>query len=280
MFLSKIFLFAFLSEISAMSIIKRFPAASLYVSQPPPDHFGNPRNPGAGAPGWTNANWLKSRFHFNFAEFAGGRTNFGVLRVMNDDLVQPSRGFGEHGHRDMEILTYIVRGNLTHQDSMGTSETLGRHAIQFMSAGSGVRHSEHNRSPSGDLRFIQIWITPAQRGLPPNYGSHIPADFKRNVVHHLAGPSASLIPGAVRAPISIQQDANLSVALLDAGASLHLFELAPRRQAYAIVMEGGGSFGGQTVDEGDGVEVHATAGPLTVVAGADGLHILFIEMAK
>merc|ERR1712159_863460 len=99
------------------------------------------------------------------------RSNFGVLRVMNDDLVQPARGFGTHPHRDMEIVTFVVRGSLSHQDSMGTQETLGRGSIQFMTAGRGVQHSEHNLHKSQDLRFIQMWLVPRSRGLQPSYGS-------------------------------------------------------------------------------------------------------------
>lgn len=92
-----------------------------------------------------------------FAEYNNPRNaNYGVLRVMNDDLVQPSRGFGTHPHREMEIVTYIVEGELTHKDSMGTEETLHRGSIQFMTAGTGVSHSEHNRHPSKPLRFIQV----------------------------------------------------------------------------------------------------------------------------
>lgn len=100
----------------------------------PPAWFGNPGN--ENNPKWTNANWLKSRFHFSFAEYNNPKnSNFGVLRVMNDDLVQPSRGFGTHGHREMEICTYVVNGELTHKDSMGTQESLGKGSIQFMTAG-------------------------------------------------------------------------------------------------------------------------------------------------
>ena len=100
--------------------------------EPNPSWFGNPGNE-ATNPKWTNKNWLKSRFHFSFAEYSNPRnTGFGVLRVMNDDLVQPNRGFGEHPHRDTEICTYVVEGELTHADSMGTEETLSRGAIQFM----------------------------------------------------------------------------------------------------------------------------------------------------
>merc|ERR1712216_814798 len=100
-------------------------------------------------------------------------SNFGVLRVLNDDLVQPARGFGAHPHRNTEICTYVVEGDLTHKDSMGTAGTLTRGAIQFMTAGSGVTHSEHNRSPDKPLRFIQMWINTRENGLAPNYGSAV-----------------------------------------------------------------------------------------------------------
>merc|ERR1719310_477724 len=140
------------------SLVK-VPHESLFVSEPNPRWFGNGGNT-PNKPGWTNENWLKSRFHFNFAEYSHGPDSFGVLRVMNDDLVQPDRGFGMHPHRDMEILTYIVDGFLTHKDSMGTEETIGRGSIQFMTAGTGIRHSEHNLQTSTPLRFVQMWITP------------------------------------------------------------------------------------------------------------------------
>lgn len=113
-------------------MLKKIPNARLAVSEPNPSWFGNPGNE-LKNPLWTNGNWLKSRFHFSFAEYSNPRNaEFGVLRVMNDDLVQPNRGFGTHPHRNVEICTYIVDGSLTHQDSMGTEETLNRGAIQFM----------------------------------------------------------------------------------------------------------------------------------------------------
>jgi len=102
------------------------------IIEPNPSWFGNSANEPSN-PTWTNQNWLKSRFHFSFAEYSNAHNmGFGILRVMNDDLVQPSRGFGTHPHRDMEICTYIVEGKLTHKDSMGTQESLGRGGVQFM----------------------------------------------------------------------------------------------------------------------------------------------------
>ena len=98
----------------------------------------------------------------------------GSLRVVNDDLIQPARGFGTHGHRDMEIITYVLKGGLTHQDSMGTEETLGRGSIQYMTAGTGVMHSEKNLSSNQELRLIQSWILPKSKGLNPRYRRCIP----------------------------------------------------------------------------------------------------------
>lgn len=113
---------------------KKISIKDLFVSQPDPSWFGNPSND-ISNPNWSNKNWLKSRFHLSFAEYNKGRSRYGVLRVVNDDLVQPARGFGRHGHSNMEIVTYIVQGELTHLDSMGTSETLGKGSVQFMTAG-------------------------------------------------------------------------------------------------------------------------------------------------
>lgn len=114
------------------NLFRKISSYKLGVSEPNPSWFGNKPNE-VSNPYWTNSNWLKSRFHFSFAEYSNPKnTNFGVLRVLNDDLVQPNRGFGAHPHRDVEICTYIVRGKLTHKDSMGTEETIGRGAIQFM----------------------------------------------------------------------------------------------------------------------------------------------------
>ena len=96
---------------------RKISAAEIFISEPEPAWFGNDPNEPQN-PNWTNSNWLKSRFHFSFAEWAGGRTHMGSLRVVNDDLIQPARGFGTHGHRDMEIITYVLKGGLTHQDSM------------------------------------------------------------------------------------------------------------------------------------------------------------------
>eukprot|EP01013_Petalomonas_cantuscygni_P037409 TRINITY_DN68231_c0_g1_i1.p1 TRINITY_DN68231_c0_g1~~TRINITY_DN68231_c0_g1_i1.p1 ORF type:complete len:313 (-),score=5.89 TRINITY_DN68231_c0_g1_i1:810-1748(-) len=156
-----------------MARVVPFLVSSLYVSRPSPHLFGNPPNDPS-TPGWSEHSWLTSRFHFNFAECDSQRNSFGVLRVLNDDLVMPRRGFGPHPHRDMEIVTYVVSGELTHRDSHGNLETLTAGSIQFMSAGSGVTHSESNINPSRPVRFIQSWIVPRRRGTPVQYGSYSP----------------------------------------------------------------------------------------------------------
>jgi redox-sensitive bicupin YhaK (pirin superfamily) len=235
---------------------------------------------------WTNVNWLKSRFHFSFAEFHdSSNQNFGVLRVMNDDLVQPARGFGTHGHRDAEICTYVVEGELTHQDSMGTSETLSRGSIQFMSAGRGVSHSEHNRNAEKPLRFIQMWLTPAEYGLEPQYGSACSSEEeRRNRWCHIVSDSRK--PG-INTPVKIFQDVNMFVAELDAGSEVSLNIMA-NRQAYVLCIEGENLVVGGEVELSryDALKVVNTAegGDVDLVfkasSAVSGAHVLVVEMAR
>ncbi|MGL4819956.1 MAG: pirin family protein, partial [Bacilli bacterium] len=120
--------------------------------------------------GKSDLGWLKSTFHFSFANyFNPDNMNFGVLRVLNDDLVAPKTGFDTHPHQNMEIVTYVVDGELSHADSMGNERKLGRGDVQYMSAGTGVYHSEHNRGTE-IARFLQLWILPRNKGNVPNYG--------------------------------------------------------------------------------------------------------------
>ena len=261
--------------------IKRVPEAKLGVSQPPPEWFGNVPN-AVGDAAWTNKNWLISRFHFSFAEYSNpANQNFGVLRVMNDDLVQPARGFGEHPHRDVEICTYIVEGALTHKDSMGTAETLQRGGIQFMTAGSGVTHSEHNLSKTNPLRFIQIWLSTRQRGLRPNYGQYLSSELDRaNRWAHLV---SDVRQDQTAAPIKINADANIFVTEIDAGASVP-FAVAVGRQAYVLMVEGGGSLSdgaGAAVSlaRHDAAEVRGPAALTASSAAEARSHWLVVEMA-
>jgi len=217
--------------------IKIIPEDKLYKSEPNPMWFGNPSNPRFDD-AWTNKNWLKSRFHFNFAEYSSGHNvDFGVLRVLNDDLVQPKRGFGAHPHRDMEIITYIVEGNLTHQDSTGSKETLGRGSIQFMTAGTGIQHSEFNHE-NKPLRFVQVWITPRARGLPANYGSYDASSqtlsTTLNKLQHLGSDAKN---AAATTPVKLNQDVDCHAAELELGESVSI-SVPKGRQAYLLCIEG------------------------------------------
>ncbi|CAK9062791.1 unnamed protein product [Durusdinium trenchii] len=254
------------------------PESRLFASEPDPRWFGNPRNPAdVKAQGWTNENWLKSRFHFNFAEYSEGPSSFGVLRVMNDDLVQGERGFGEHPHRDMEIMTFIVDGYLTHKDSMGTEETLGRGSVQFMTAGTGIYHSEHNLSKE-PLRFIQCWVVPRSRGLKPHYGSAAGNEeltgARRDQWCHLV----SDVMGSMTTPVKINQDCNVFVTELSAGVASKALAIGKDRQAYLLCMEGEIKLAGQDLQRHDAAEIK---GPfeLEVLSGKSGAYLLVFEMA-
>jgi redox-sensitive bicupin YhaK (pirin superfamily) len=245
-------------------IIKVIPNSKLYTSEPPPEWFGNPNNLKSDD-AWTNGNWLKSRFHFSFAEYRNGiNDNFGVVRVMNDDLVQPKRGFGTHPHGDMEIITYIVNGELTHQDSMGTKESLGRGSIQFMTAGTGVRHSEFNHEDK-PLRFIQTWIVPRSRGLAPNYGSYNASKdcaAKKNQVQYLA---SDVMKDSAGTPVKVNQDVDVHSAELELGQSLQV-DVAEGRQAYLLCVEGTLEVNGKRLERHDGCEIQGDGSALEIKA--------------
>lgn len=205
---------------------------------------------------------------------------------MNDDLVQPSRGFGTHGHANMEIVTYIVRGSLTHQDSMGTAETLGRGSIQFMTAGSGVQHSEHNRSADKDLRFIQMWITPRKRNLEPNYGSYsctkeTPCDDVNKFAHLVSDVDNK----ATKTVVKINQDCNMYVGRVDEGKSIAV-DVKEGRMAYVLCLEGevevtsgNGSFETESMQEHDGGKVWGPS-PISFKSVTGQSQMLVVEMKK
>lgn len=215
--------------------------------------------------------WLQSRFHFSFAEYRDvDNVQYGALRVMNDDIIKAHEGFGTHPHHDMEIITYILKGELTHQDSMGHKESLGRGAVQYMSAGTGVTHCELNEGDE-EVHLIQTWILPAHKGLKPRYGSkRFSADARRNRWLHLVGPEGS------GSEISIYQDASMYVCEMDAGEKID-FDLHKGRALYAKVMEGSAEINGISCKSGDAVELKEEA--LHANAGGKA-HILLIEVAE
>lgn len=218
--------------------------------------------------------WLKSRFHFSFAEYYNPQNvNFGVLRVLNDDIVQAGTGFGAHPHRDMEIVSYVVDGRLTHRDNMGNERTIGRGHVQYMSAGTGVVHSEYNQG-DGPLRFLQLWILPDRAGHEPAYG-----DFEFQWAErsdrwlHLVSPvSPSSEEGA--APVRIHQDANFYVTET---ANEIRFEVGKDRQAYLVLVEGAADVNGRRLETRDAL----TSQGETLVIRPDGkAHVFVVEMAR
>jgi redox-sensitive bicupin YhaK (pirin superfamily) len=183
----------------------------------------------------------------------------------------------------MEICTYIVNGELTHKDSMGTQETLGRGSIQFITAGTGVQHSEHNLHPQKPLRFIQIWIVPRQRGLKPNYGGMCGGDPKADRKNKLAHLVSDVADKTCTTPVKINQDGNIYVAEMDAGLTLP-FTLGEGRQAYMLSIEGSVAVTGPAGVKEE-LEQHAAArvqgeATLQLTSGRAGAHVLIVEMAK
>ena len=223
--------------------------------------------------GKSNLGWLESRFHFSFAEYRNPKNiNFGVLRVLNDDIVHPMSGFDTHPHSNMEIISYIVNGEITHKDSMGNSETLKRGEVQYLSAGDGIYHSEHNFHKSLDLRLLQIWIIPPKAGLPRLYGSKRYEEKDRinkflNIVSSTDG----------NADIKIYQDINIYVSELEIEKSLD-FTINENRQVYFVQIEGSSTVNDITLDFGDAMEI-IDVNKLHIKA-LENSHFLFIEMAK
>lgn len=218
----------------------------------------------------SNLGWLKSRFHFSFAEYRNfSNMNFGVLRVLNDDLVDAREGFGTHPHKNMEIISYVVNGKLTHQDSMGNKETLTKGEVQYMSAGTGITHSEMNESDE-KLRFLQIWIIPPKENTKPIYGSHRFREEER--VNKLLNIVSSQSSDAV---IKVHQDIKIFVSQLDSNKEINV-NIPKDRQIYFIQIEGSSSINGVELNEADAIEI--TEESKFNVKALCQSHFLFIEM--
>lgn len=199
--------------------------------------------------GKSNLGWLQSIFHFSFADYQNPKNiNFGVLRVINDDLIAPNEGFDMHPHKDMEIISYILEGELTHKDSMGNERSLSRGHIQYMSAGTGVFHSEHNFGRD-TLRILQIWIFPDKRNYTPNYGDYM-FDWNLRVNQWLKVVSGK----EGDAPIKINQDANIYVLELSEGNEIE-FPVNKGRQAYLVQAEGSSTINQVELNAKDAMEI-------------------------
>lgn len=200
--------------------------------------------------GRTDWGWLDSRHTFSFGDYRDpGHMGFRALRVLNDDRVQPGAGFGTHGHSDTEILSYVLEGALEHKDSSGGGGVIRPGEIQFMRAGSGVRHSEYNHSKVEPVHFLQIWIEPDARGLSPTYGQQaFDSDAARRSFVLLASKNGR------EGSLQVQQDVDVWMTLIGKDERREL-PLRPGRHAWVHVARGSVSVNGNELREGDGAAV-------------------------
>jgi len=211
--------------------------------------------------------WLDSWHSFSFADYHDpAHMGFSALRVINEDRIQPGTGFGTHGHRDMEIISYVLEGALGHKDSMGTGSTIVPGDVQRMSAGSGVRHSEQNHNRNGVTHFLQIWIEPSVRGIAPGYEQkHFDAASKRSRLRLVASPDGA--DGSV----TIHQDARIYAGLFDA-AERAVHPIATGRSAYLHLVRGKLTVNGTPLAAGDALKMtDVSAVTLENGAGAEAL---------
>jgi quercetin 2,3-dioxygenase len=203
--------------------------------------------------GHANHGWLETYHTFSFADYYDPQwMGFRSLRVINDDVVAPGMGFGTHPHRDMEIITYVLSGALEHKDSMGNGSVIKPGDVQYMAAGTGVKHSEFNPGKDQPVHLLQIWIVPDQKGVTPRYAEKSFKDAptgKLNLVTSKTGRDGS---------IAIHQDADLWLAKLDAGQKV-THPLKSGRNAWVHVAEGEVSLNGKTLSGGDAAAVNAEA---------------------
>ena len=222
--------------------------------------------------GHTDWGWLDSRHTFSFGDYYDpGHMGFRALRVINDDRVKAGAGFGTHGHADMEILSYVLEGALEHKDSMGTGSVIRPGEIQMMRAGTGVMHSEYNPSKTEGVHFLQIWIVPDTRGLPPAYA-------QRPVDREAARRGFALLASrdGREGSLDIHQDVDLWLALLEDGERREV-RLAPGRQAWVQVARGSADVNGQSLVAGDGAAV--SGADAVALAGRGAGEVLVFDLA-
>ena len=217
--------------------------------------------------------WLNTYHTFSFGDYADERfMGFRALRVLNEDRVKPGEGFGTHGHRDMEIVSYVLEGELSHRDSMGNGSVIVPGDVQYMSAGTGVRHSEFNASAAEPVHFVQIWILPDAAGLAPRYDQkRFEESQKENRLRLVASGSGK------NGSIAIRQDANLYASVLKPGASVSL-ELPQGRHLWVQGLRGGLDVNGNRLEAGDGLS--ASQEPdFRFAAGDYGAELLVFDLA-
>lgn len=218
--------------------------------------------------GHANHGWLDSYHSFSFADYHDPEhMGHGPLRVINEDRIQPGTGFPTHGHRDMEIISYVLDGVLTHEDSMGNGSAIVPGDVQRMSAGTGVRHSEFNHSKTGVTHLLQIWIQPKSTGVEPSYEqTHFPVDEKRGRLRLVASPDGR------DCSVSMNQDACLYAGLFDGDEAAGLM-ISPGRRAYVHLARGSISVNGQRLHAGDAMTTGP--GPVVIEAGTAAEVLVF-----
>jgi len=219
--------------------------------------------------GCADHGWLRSYHSFSFAGYNDpAHMGWGNLRVINEDRVAPGMGFGKHGHRDMEIVSYVLSGELAHQDSMGNVKGIPPGDVQRMSAGSGVMHSEFNHAQGQTTHFLQIWIEPNVTGIAPSYEQKtIPAEEKRGTLRLVASPDGA------QGSVAIHADAALYAGLFDGNESAEL-ALNPARKGYVHLVRGGLEVNGQGLSAGDAVLLEGES-RITLARGADAEVLVF-----
>ena len=223
--------------------------------------------------GTSNLGWLESRFHFSFASYYNPKNmRFGVLRVVNDDIIHTTSGFDMHPHENMEIITYVINGELTHKDSLGNIETLTRGDVQYLSAGDGIYHSEYNFHKFENLRLLQMWIVPPQKGLSKLYGSHkFLNEDRKNKLLNIVSSNKGL------SSIKIYQDVNFFASELEKEKTLD-FKISENRQIYFVQIEGSSILNGIILNSGDAAEI--TNENNLRIESIENSHFLFIEMSN
>jgi quercetin 2,3-dioxygenase len=225
----------------------------------------------AGERGYADHGWLKSYHSFSFADyFDPQHVEFGPLRVINEDRVVPGAGFGTHGHRDMEIISYVLEGELAHRDSTGTSSTIRPGDVQRMSAGSGVQHSEFNGSQQQPVHFLQIWILPNVAGIPAGYEEKRFGEAeKRGRLCLIASP------GGAQGSVHIHQDAQVYAGLFDGPEHAEL-RVAPGRLIYIHVARGRIAANGEALEAGDALKL--TDEPDLRLAGGEAAEVIVFDL--
>jgi len=219
--------------------------------------------------GYADHGWLKSFHSFSFAGYHNpAHMGWGNLRVINEDRIAPETGFGTHGHQDMEIISYVLSGNLAHQDSMGNVKGIPPGDVQRMSAGSGVKHSEFNHAQGEETHFLQIWLQPNVRGIPPSYEQKtVPPASKRGALALIASHAPT------GDAVKIHADAALYAGLFD-GAETATLALDSQRKAYVFLVRGDLHVNGQNLQAGDALLV-ADESELTLSQGQDAEVLVF-----